>query len=471
MAPEQAIGQPSALTDIYAMGLIAYEMVTGRKPFVADNAVHLAALQRAGVRVKPSDLRPSLSAAAERLILQSLEYEPSRRPRDARAFGDQLHDALLNGEATRLTTRAEVGTDAPPRKKKLLRAAAIVGAIFAGKAAYEIVKTPPPPRRTPAKIAAPAPDVNAEQAIELAFWNSVKDSSEPQLYQEYLDKYPEGRFASLAETKLEILARKEQAKPAAAPAKVDNSARDQEVELAFWESVKDATEPQLLQDYLDKYPHGRFETLARTKLDMLTRKPPSRNASIPVMPDLRRLAAVDPKMAAELSEWNALGNAKGPQPYRDYLAKYPNGMFATVARIKIASFEKKDDDKDFPSPGEFPFGPPPPDRDGPDGRHHPPLPPLRPALNVADYTGPQQGELHWSGSIPRGRVVIIQGGKPNAGTLTSDLPRVPVTVEVVGGRAKVLEPPAAHNHWDRLVIKEAADSPASDIVIRWKVAK
>ncbi|MGA3242438.1 MAG: hypothetical protein ABSG03_39840 [Bryobacteraceae bacterium] len=72
MAPEQVSGQPSSGTDIYAFGVIAYEMLTGRKPFVPENAAQLAELQRAGVRVKPSALRPAISSDAEKLILQSL---------------------------------------------------------------------------------------------------------------------------------------------------------------------------------------------------------------------------------------------------------------------------------------------------------------------------------------------------------------------------------------------------------------
>src|SRR5271168_4760629 len=94
MAPEQSIGQPTALTDIYAMGLIAYEMVTGRRPFPAENAIHMITLQQLPVRVKPSDLRPSVPAAAEQLILQSLDCDPAKRPQNAKAFGDRLSAAL-----------------------------------------------------------------------------------------------------------------------------------------------------------------------------------------------------------------------------------------------------------------------------------------------------------------------------------------------------------------------------------------
>src|SRR5438067_11503510 len=61
MAPEQLSGRPvSAATDIFAMGAIAYELVTGRKPFNPETGFELLEMQRSGVRVKPRDLRPSL---------------------------------------------------------------------------------------------------------------------------------------------------------------------------------------------------------------------------------------------------------------------------------------------------------------------------------------------------------------------------------------------------------------------------
>src|SRR5438105_2613480 len=66
MAPEQLSGRPvSAATDIFAMGAIAYELATGRRPFNPETGFELLEMQRAGVRVKPSDLRPSLPGEAE----------------------------------------------------------------------------------------------------------------------------------------------------------------------------------------------------------------------------------------------------------------------------------------------------------------------------------------------------------------------------------------------------------------------
>ncbi len=95
MAPEQLSSRPvSAVTDVYALGAIAYEMVTGRKPFNPETGFELLGMQRGGVRIKPSDLRPSLSTAADELILKAISFEPSQRPTKARDFGDELARAL-----------------------------------------------------------------------------------------------------------------------------------------------------------------------------------------------------------------------------------------------------------------------------------------------------------------------------------------------------------------------------------------
>jgi serine/threonine protein kinase len=101
MAPEQLSGRPvSAATDIYAMGVIAYELVTGRKPFNPETGFDLLEIQRAGVRVKPSDLRPRLSENGCRLILRALSFDPHQRFPSARELGDALARALTEDTAT-----------------------------------------------------------------------------------------------------------------------------------------------------------------------------------------------------------------------------------------------------------------------------------------------------------------------------------------------------------------------------------
>ncbi len=220
MAPEQVFGQPTAATDIYAFGVIAYEIATGRKPFSPEGAAELTVLQRAGVRVKPSALRPGISGAAEKMILQSLSYNPNERPANARVFGEDLSQALL-----------AAGTSGTQRVSGVQRgwrwawaAAGVVASVLALGSAWIYRGRTAPVKMDTAKPAAAAPvtspdavpksDSSARETdVELAFWNSIGNSSDPRQYREYLAKYPQGKFASLAKLKLESPL----AKPAAVP--------------------------------------------------------------------------------------------------------------------------------------------------------------------------------------------------------------------------------------------------------------
>ena len=105
MAPEQLRGRASQVSDIWAMGVLAYELVGGRRPFLADNVIHLQEMQRAGPPLRPAQLRPGLPQAAERLILQALSFRPQDRPQDANVFGEALAAALLETPAQEKPSR------------------------------------------------------------------------------------------------------------------------------------------------------------------------------------------------------------------------------------------------------------------------------------------------------------------------------------------------------------------------------
>lgn len=94
MAPEQLMGKPVPASDIYAFGIIAYEMLTGRKPFYPESPYKLYEMQRAGVRIKPVDLRQGIPESAQEIILRALSFDPRNRQTRAREFGEALAQAL-----------------------------------------------------------------------------------------------------------------------------------------------------------------------------------------------------------------------------------------------------------------------------------------------------------------------------------------------------------------------------------------
>jgi adenylate cyclase len=100
-----------------------------------------------------------------------------------------------------------------------------------------------------------------EVALELALWDSVKDGSPAEL-ESYLEQYPEGTFASLARTRLDAAALSPTG--AVAPTPADDVA--EALNLAFWNSVKDSNRREELQAYLEQHPNGHFAGPARARL-------------------------------------------------------------------------------------------------------------------------------------------------------------------------------------------------------------
>jgi hypothetical protein len=80
MSPEQAAGKPAGQrSDIYALGLMLYEMFTGRRAFEADTSVGLAAKHIHETPLPPSTLEPDLPQRIETAILRCLEKDPKKR--------------------------------------------------------------------------------------------------------------------------------------------------------------------------------------------------------------------------------------------------------------------------------------------------------------------------------------------------------------------------------------------------------
>jgi serine/threonine protein kinase/beta-lactam-binding protein with PASTA domain len=113
LSPEQAQGHAvSAQSDIYSVGIILYEMLTGRVPFEGESAVTIALKQVSEPPVPPSQLNPAVSPGLEAAVMRALAKDPAQRYADADAF----IAALQSGEvpATDMTAIAAAPPPPPP---------------------------------------------------------------------------------------------------------------------------------------------------------------------------------------------------------------------------------------------------------------------------------------------------------------------------------------------------------------------
>lgn len=104
----------------------------------------------------------------------------------------------------------------------------------------------------------------------------------------------------------------------AAPAQPDNT-----VELTYWNSIKDGQDKRLFESYLTQFPDGLFADLAKAKIAAI---------------DKREKAAA---AQSDTAFFQAIQNSSNKADFEAYLAQYPNGTFASLAKARIAAIEKQ----------------------------------------------------------------------------------------------------------------------------------
>src|SRR6476661_6900197 len=125
LSPEQAQGLPvTTASDIYSVGVMLYEALTGRVPFDADSPVTVALKQVSERPRPPSELNPAVSRALDGVVLRALAKDPVNRFASAEEFLQALDaaetdpsGAALGDTASHAAVAAAAGTPPPPAEE------------------------------------------------------------------------------------------------------------------------------------------------------------------------------------------------------------------------------------------------------------------------------------------------------------------------------------------------------------------
>jgi serine/threonine-protein kinase len=108
MSPEQVRGEPSNIgpaTDIYSLGAILYELLTGQPPFVGRSAMDTFAMHISQPPRPPRELNPAIPASLQTICLKCLEKDQARRYASAGALAEDLEN-FLQGSPIQASARA-----------------------------------------------------------------------------------------------------------------------------------------------------------------------------------------------------------------------------------------------------------------------------------------------------------------------------------------------------------------------------
>jgi serine/threonine-protein kinase len=100
LAPEQVVGEPGGpRSDLYSLGIVLFELLTGRLPFEADTPLAAASRRMMSGPPRPTDLRPEIPPDLEDVILWTLRRDPDERPSGVKELADALNWSRGRGPA------------------------------------------------------------------------------------------------------------------------------------------------------------------------------------------------------------------------------------------------------------------------------------------------------------------------------------------------------------------------------------
>jgi len=155
LAPEQIEGGPvDGRTDLYALGVVLYEALTGTPPFTADTDAGTALARLHRDPTPPRELRPQIPVTVEQVVTRALSRRPDDRYADAAAMRRALLAAGADPGKAPAVAQAAAAADTGERPASSLRAPPPARAAPPAKAARKAKTRPPPP---PARQTEPLP--------------------------------------------------------------------------------------------------------------------------------------------------------------------------------------------------------------------------------------------------------------------------------------------------------------------------
>lgn len=99
--------------------------------------------------------------------------------------------------------------------------------------------------------------------IELTYWDTIKNGQTTSYFETYLKRYPDGQFVDLARLRIQEIEAAEKKN------QLNRQQQDTAAEIAYWQSIQSTQRPEMLESYLARYPGGIYTDLARLKLEAL----------------------------------------------------------------------------------------------------------------------------------------------------------------------------------------------------------
>lgn len=182
MSPEQVQGQTvDNRSDLFSAGVVLYQLLTGTRPFDGANDFEVMRNIATQDHTPPSQHNPSLPADIDAVVARALAKAREQRYATAAEFNEALQAAVRSA--------ADPTVVAPPRS------ASASGSSQGPASSSAPVATSPGSRPS-------VPPSTVTQEIELVYWKEIKDSTDPQDFESFLARFPDGIYADLARRRL-----------------------------------------------------------------------------------------------------------------------------------------------------------------------------------------------------------------------------------------------------------------------------